>query len=276
MLSYSLGSVAATAQSVVYGGATGGLFSLLQSAGATMVLPSVGTVVAGAATTGAGIGMMGSGGSTTSKTVPDSISRDLRPRVAGSGDNANSPPYAQADPNEYLLTPRAIKAIVKSWDILPYSPPGTNVTGWLKKLHKLCEVYGVPVTQRAQCAMHHMRTDCREAAQTAGCRDMTWYQFTAWLRGYDGVCVILKVLLLSIDTVTTSARRKFFFFLPLVMPLVAGYAIFKLTPWPPKFLSQASWPPQFLSQAFLLFTPQNLLCPAGGKNESVSLLLRYR
>ncbi|KAF9643749.1 hypothetical protein BDM02DRAFT_3077775, partial [Thelephora ganbajun] len=49
------GSIAATIQSIVYGGATGGLFSLLQSAGATMVLPSVGTIFAGAASTGAGI-----------------------------------------------------------------------------------------------------------------------------------------------------------------------------------------------------------------------------
>ena len=182
MLSHSLGSVAATVQSVVYGGATGGLFSLLQSAGATMVLPSVGTVVAGAATTGAGIGMMGSGGSATSKTVPDSISRGLRP----SGDSADPPPYTRADPHEYLLTLRAIEAIVKSWDIPPYNPPETDVTDWLRKLHQICGVYGVPVSQRAQCVMYHMRADCREAAQTAGCHDMTWNQFTAWLRKYDG------------------------------------------------------------------------------------------
>ena len=224
LLSYSLGSVAATVQSVVYGGATGGLFSLLQSAGATMVLPSAGTIVAGAATTGAGIGVMGSGGSATSKIVPDSISRGLRPGNADGGGNADPPPYTQADPFEYLLTPSAIKAIVKSWNILPYNPPETNVTDWLKRLHKICEEYGVPVPQRAQCAMHHMGTDCREAAHAAGCRAMTWDPFKTWLRRYDGACVVSKVPFLETYIATTSARRRFPSLPPFVV-LLADYVI---------------------------------------------------
>ena len=41
MLMYNIGSLAAIAQSIVYGGATGGIFSLLQAAGATMVFGKV-------------------------------------------------------------------------------------------------------------------------------------------------------------------------------------------------------------------------------------------
>ena len=177
-------------QSIVYGSATGGLFSLLQSAGATMVLPSVGTILTGTATTGAGISLMKNGESVvTNEILSDSFSRGHRPGGAGDGDGDDSapPPYDQAVPRKYLLTPPAFQAIVKSWDVTPYNPPGTEVTGWLSKVHRLCEVYRVPNTQRALCAMHNMRADCRGAANAARCYDMTWGQFTEWLRRQDGM-----------------------------------------------------------------------------------------
>ncbi|KAF9447233.1 hypothetical protein P691DRAFT_802720, partial [Macrolepiota fuliginosa MF-IS2] len=47
------GSLAAAAQSVIYGGATTGLFSVLQSAGATAAAPVVGQAVAGVGLAGA-------------------------------------------------------------------------------------------------------------------------------------------------------------------------------------------------------------------------------
>jgi len=190
MLKCSLGSVAATIQSIVYGGATGGLFSLLQSAGATMVLPSVGTIFAGAAATGAGIAVVNGETVTTGDLLSDSIARGHHPGGDDDndkGDDGNPPPYHQTTPLEYLLTPQAIQAIVKSWDITAYNPPGTNAAGWLGRIHRLCEAYGVPVTQRALCAMHRMRADCREAACVAGCYDMMWDQFTVWLLRYNGV-----------------------------------------------------------------------------------------
>lgn len=190
MLRSSLGSIAATIQSIVYGGATGGLFSLLQSAGATMVLPSVGTLFAGAATTGAGLAVMNGESVTPGEILTESIGRGRHP----GGDNdekddgGGPPPYHQTAPQEYLLTPRAIQAIVKSWDIAAYNPPGMNAASWLSRVRRFCETYGVPSMQRALCAMHHMRADCRAAARTAGCYDMTWDQFTTWLLQCDGVC----------------------------------------------------------------------------------------
>ena len=187
MLRPNIGSLAATIQSIVYGGTTGGLFSLLQSAGATIALPSIGTIFTGAAATGAGVAMA------TADLLGVESNSELLNQVAESivrGDNpdddGNPPQYhATGVPEVYLLTPRAILAIAKAWDVGTYNPPGTNYMSWLHKIQVSCEQYGVPIAQRALCAMHHMRADCKEAARAAGCYDMTWDEFAAWVRKYD-------------------------------------------------------------------------------------------
>lgn len=56
------GSLAAALQSIFYGGATTGLFSIFQSLGATAVLPAAGTVIASASAVGTGIASYFSGG----------------------------------------------------------------------------------------------------------------------------------------------------------------------------------------------------------------------
>ena len=174
MLRFNIGSLAATIQSIVYGGATGGLFSLLQSAGATMVMPSAGTIFTGAAATGVGVvaaanDQLGTSNNELLRRAADTIARGGNPDV----------------PEVYLLTPRAILAIANAWNVGTYNPPGTNCVGWLRRIHTSCERYGVPISQRAPCAMHHMSADCKEAAHAAGCYDMTWDKFTAWVRKYD-------------------------------------------------------------------------------------------
>ena len=169
---------------------TGGIFSLLQSAGATMVLPSAGAIFTGAATTGAGVAMMNGEPVNTGELLNDSLSRGHRPGGSGDDDDKDGPPpYHHAVPREYRLTRPAINAIVKSWQlqVVPYNPPGTDVSGWLNKIRKLSEEYGIPVSQRALCAIHLMRTDCRAKARTAGCDNMTWGQFKTWLIRYDGL-----------------------------------------------------------------------------------------
>ena len=117
MLRPNIGSLAATIQSIVYGGTTGGLFSLLQSAGATIVLPSIGTIFTGAAATGAGVAMATAdqpGAESNSELLyqaAESIVRGDNP-----DDDGNPPPYrATGVPEVYLLTPRAILAIAKAF-----------------------------------------------------------------------------------------------------------------------------------------------------------------
>ena len=125
---------------------------------------------------------------TTDKLLSDLVPHG--PHPGGGDDNSDGglPPYHQSIPQEYLLTDRAVQAIVKSWDISEYNPPGMDAASWLGRVHKLCEAYGVPVTQRALCAMHHMRTDCQEEAYATECYEMTWDQFAKWILKYDGVC----------------------------------------------------------------------------------------
>ena len=151
----------------------------------TVVLPSVRTVFTGAVTTG--IRVMRGGGSFA-------INERLAGTLNGAGENNddnNPPPHQQATPQGYLLTPPTVEAIVRSWVIVLYNPPGTgtNAGGWLSRVRNFCEQYEVPATQRALCAMHHMRVDCREAARAAGCYDMTWDQFAVWLHVYDSACI---------------------------------------------------------------------------------------
>jgi len=149
-----------------------------------MVLPSVGAIFTGAAATGAGAAVATSDDQPVT-VASDELLHQVADAIADDNDGGNPPPYHATIPEEYLLTPRAILAIVKTWDVGTYNPPGTNFTSWLGKVHRACERYGIPTTQRAPCAMHHLRADCREAARTSGCYDMTWEEFTAWLRQYD-------------------------------------------------------------------------------------------
>ena len=206
MLKCDLGSIPATIQSIICNRAAGGLFSLLQPAGATgllqsmgttallqsggtaTVLSSVGATVAGAATTSAGVVL------TVNGEPIASASRDLLQEAVESvqhcdnpddGEKGIPPPDHATVTEKYLLTLLAILAIVKSWDVGTYDPPGTNCTSWLCEVHGLCKQYGVPLAQRALCAMHRMRADCKEAAHNAKCHDMTWDEFTAWLCQYD-------------------------------------------------------------------------------------------
>ena len=75
---------------------------MLQSAGATMGLPSAVTMFTGAATTGAGIGIMTGESVPTGELLSDSFAGN-----DNDGDGSPPPPH-QTVPQEHLLTPRAI------------------------------------------------------------------------------------------------------------------------------------------------------------------------
>jgi len=191
------GTVAVAVQFSVYGSATGGLFSLLQSVAATVILKSIGTiftwVVAGA---GLGSDRLNTGcynynSSELLYQAVEAIAHD----EDDDNDNVGGPQLHPATaPEEHLLTPMAILAIVKAWGVGTYNPPGTNCASWLGKVHKNCERYEIPAVQRAPCAMHHLRADCMEDANTSGCYDMTWEEFTVWLHQYDRKFHILVLI----------------------------------------------------------------------------------
>lgn len=161
----------------------------LQFAGGTVtVIPTVGAVLTGATTTGAGVLVASNDGQ------PDTSTDTRRLQQAGeqftncdkSDDGGNPPRYSVIAHDEYLLTPLAVLAIVKSWGVVTYDPLRTDCARWLDKVHDVCEQYEIPSKQRARCASHHMRADSKEAVLAAGCYNMTWDEFVVWLRQYDG------------------------------------------------------------------------------------------
>lgn len=211
-LTRNIGSAAFSYQSLVYSTATRVVLVSLQSAGTTgAVMPSVGTILTGAATTGTGALVA----ATNTKSVT-STSGELLKQAAESivhdeklgDDNESPPPYNATAPEEYHLTPRAIIAIVKSWNIQTYNPPRTKCSTWLSDVHNLCEQYEIPTSQQASCAMHHMRNDCHEAAINAGCCNMTWDEFAMWLRQYDRRLHNFMLSGLPADRFVRSARNK--------------------------------------------------------------------
>jgi hypothetical protein len=155
-----------------------------QSAGATFVLSSVREIlVAGVSV---GVVIMVDGEPVAVREIPPNpLARGNPPGGASNDGNENDPPH-QTIPREYVLTPPAVQAITKSWDVPLYNPPGTDISGWLSEAYRLREVYGVPVARRSLCVMHNVRVTCRGAASTDGCREMMWDQFTSWLCEYDG------------------------------------------------------------------------------------------
>ena len=151
-----------------------------------MVLPSIGTIFTGAAATGAGVAAAtGDGQVVTSHDLLHQAAESMAHGSDPDDDGGNPPPYRAIPPEEELLTPHAILAIVKAWDVGTYTPSWTNCTSWLRKVDRVCDRYGVPFVQRAVCAMHHIKADCKEAAHTAGCYDMSWEEFREWLQKYD-------------------------------------------------------------------------------------------
>lgn len=106
------------------------------------------------------------------------------------------------------LTPSAVRAIVKSWDILPYSPSMTDVESWLDAVHKFCEEYEVPAVQRALCGIYKMEEGCREEASAGRCEEMMWDQFKTWLSKHDGIIPWILFLLSSVDMSTRREKNE--------------------------------------------------------------------
>jgi len=184
MLKHSIGGVAVSYQSIVYGSATRVLLSSLQFAGTTTITPSIGTILTGAGVLVATTNTR-SAASSNSESLQQAAESITDNKTPDDDKNGDPPPYHATASEEYLLTPRAVLAIVRSWDVQTYNPPQTNCTVWFGDLHDRCERYGIPATQRASCAMHHMNNDCKEAALDAGCCNMTWDKFAVWLSQYD-------------------------------------------------------------------------------------------
>ena len=152
-------------------------------------MPTIGAVLTGASTTGVGVLVASTDASTSGNLLQQAGERVAKRGKSENDNNDSAIPYGG-----YLLTSLTVLAIVKAWDVGTYDPPRSDCAKWLDEVHDVCERYGIPPKQRASCASHRMRADCKEAVHAAGCYNMTWDEFTAWVRQYDGKFYVLMVL----------------------------------------------------------------------------------
>jgi hypothetical protein len=102
---------------------------MLQSASTTLVLPSVGAILVAGVVVRVGVVIMVDGEPVAVGKIPPNLLVHDNPPGGASNESELS---HQTVPLEYVLMPPAVQAITKSWVVLPYNPPGTDVSGWLK------------------------------------------------------------------------------------------------------------------------------------------------
>ena len=55
----------------------------------------------------------------------------------------------------------ALEAILNEWHPQEYDPPHTDIREWTHSLETLCDTYGIPDTQRPQCATAFVKDGLR-------------------------------------------------------------------------------------------------------------------
>ena len=91
----------------------------------------------------------------------------------------------------HQLTEPALEAILKEFHPQEYDPPHTDIQEWIHSIESLCDTYGVPDTQRAQCTTSfvkdELRTELRnvltEARETFG--PVRWNQYKTFMIAFD-------------------------------------------------------------------------------------------
>ena len=91
----------------------------------------------------------------------------------------------------YQLPGPAIEAILKEWNPQEYHPLKTDIREWNRRLESLCETYGIPDTQRPQCATRFIeggfRTELEIVLGDARTKfgHVRWPQFTEFMIAFD-------------------------------------------------------------------------------------------
>lgn len=87
------------------------------------------------------------------------------------------------------LSDLAIKAILKEWRPQTYWPPHTDVTEWIRSIESLCNLYGIPDSQRLRCAVTFVKkdigADLQKVLEDAGFVPLHWNLFRSFLVYFD-------------------------------------------------------------------------------------------
>ena len=91
-----------------------------------------------------------------------------------------------------LLSDPAIKAILHEWNLEKYDPllADKSFFQWSREVEGLCEKYGIPDAQRAQCALTFMGEGVRAWLEEhfmarAGSKPTDWASFKGFMGEFD-------------------------------------------------------------------------------------------
>jgi len=93
--------------------------------------------------------------------------------------------------NMYRLSDPALEAILKEWNPEEYDPLNTDVRVWTLAVESLCDTYGIPDTQRPQCAAKFIKSELRNGLEKVlvDAREkfgpVHWAQFTNFMVEFD-------------------------------------------------------------------------------------------
>jgi len=87
----------------------------------------------------------------------------------------------------YQLPNMTLEVILKEWHPQEYNPPNTDIWEWTLAMESLCDTYGIPDTQRPQCAVNfikgELRTELEKLLTDSG--PIHWTQFTNFMVALD-------------------------------------------------------------------------------------------
>jgi hypothetical protein len=91
----------------------------------------------------------------------------------------------------HRLSDPALEAILKEWHPQEYNPPNTDVQEWSRIIETLCDTYGIPDAQRAQCAAKFIKSELRADLESVLKDARTqfgpvhWTQFVNFMAAFD-------------------------------------------------------------------------------------------
>jgi hypothetical protein len=114
----------------------------------------------------------------------------------------------------HQLSDPALEAITKEWDSKQYDPPNTDIREWTLAMESLCDTYGIPDTQRPQCAAKSikgdLRTELEKVLKDARVRfgPIHWAQFRNFMIAFDRKRCLITIEPLVTEILQKGSRRR--------------------------------------------------------------------
>ena len=113
----------------------------------------------------------------------------------------------------YLLSDLALEAILRKWSPQRYDPPRANIQEWIRAIESLSDTYGIPDTQRPQCAAKFIRGDLqadleivlRDARARFG--PIHWDRFADFMIAFDRKWDLITVGPLMTEILQANTRN---------------------------------------------------------------------